>query len=110
MPDEAVDLRHHETSSLNDRGVCKSRRTGRGWFLQQRDPVAVTMWVGPRQSKNAPYRKGENMDGMEVQENQAQRERQREREREREVEGRRTIIPVGRRGTERKKDKVYTYI
>lgn len=33
----------------------------------------VTMWVGPRQSKNAPYRKGENMDGMEVQENEAGR-------------------------------------
>lgn len=31
------------------------------------------MWVGPRQSKNAPYRKGENMDGMEAQENEAGR-------------------------------------
>lgn len=41
------------------------------------------------------------MDGMEVQENQAQRER--------EVERRRTIATRGRRETERKKDKVYTY-
>lgn len=37
------------------------------------------MWVGSRQSKNAPYRKGENIDGMEVQENEAQREGKRER-------------------------------